>query len=975
VNYQQVLTGDFNGDGRTDFAAWEPNSGNWAEAFSSSAGFTSQLVAQWAPTDRWEGVAVGDFLHTGYDDIAGFDATTGVWHMLVGSANGLLPDQQFEYWNPSVSWQNVTTGDFYQTGSTDILGFDASTGNWHVIAFTGGVFQDRIVGNWNPAENWQVVGVGDFWGNGQGMLLGFDPASGNWIGTWATGTGTATAYIQSWTPGHTYADLHLQKITGGSNVEVLGFDTSTGRWIASGSVAGRLQTQPVGNWDPTVNWQNVMWGDLNSDGVADIVGLNPATGTWTGLMSGASGFTTQQLGAWPTLNNYVDVQLADPAGTGALEIIGRDRGTWNWFALGQTATGFQTQTLTATTPTGSNWQYTQTADLQGDNSGDLIGWNASTGDWWATLWTGAESSSQKIAHWDPSANWEFVTTADYYGNGRTDILGFNATTGDWHVISYNGSTFQDRIVGNWNPELNWQFAGVGDIWGNGQKAIVGLDPTTNEWWATWAVGAGTTTAPLQGWATGTQYAYLHLQDTNGDGRMDWVGFDQTSGQWTAGYWSPGTGIVSKGLGVWSTTVNWTDVGWADVNGDGLPDIFGYNPATRSWTFLMSSAGGTYAQQSIFAPLTQSNWGTFLVGDINGDGHAELLGFNSSNGNWQALMWNNGVLSLQTIGKWSANGNWSQVQLADVNGDGIADVVGFDTQSNSWSVLTDISGQFTTSKITWAAGTNYTDLEAGAVPGLSNAMLRRQILQQIPGLASALASSPLTAANLLLNWTANAADFAIDPQFLLQSPTSAADAYYNYFQTDAAGESCGGYAWFYSAILKLFNIDSLDVAVGVNGTDLTHVFVVIPEKQNGSWKFYVFDPTFNLTFSTPTSTFADYFQLMDYENTGRSNQITVNQGSLAQRHFLAPSPQSPATFTPVKVTGGTYVYTDANYGLTSFLATWQPLMQQYGYPTNVTGYLQFLESYVLSVSSTSSDPTTRNAFVSQLQAYGIPYSGN
>jgi len=115
--------------------------------------------------------------------------------------------------------------------------------------------------------------------------------------------------------------------------------------------------------------------------------------------------------------------------------------------------------------------------------------------------------------------------------------------------------------------------------------------------------------------------------------------------------------------------------------------------------------------------------------------------------------------------------------------------------------------------------------------------------------------------------------------------------------------------------------------------------------------------------------------MDLENSGRASQVTVNQGIVAQRHFLTASPQSPGTFTPVKVIHGTYVYTDANYGLNSFIATWQPLMQQYGYPPNLAGYLQFMESYVLSVSSTSSDPTTRNAFLSQLQTYGIPYLGN
>jgi hypothetical protein len=973
ATYQNVVTGDFNQDGHADFAGWDPVSGQLVAATSTATGFASQIVAVWSPTDKRTDITAGDFNHDGYTDIAGFDATTGAWHMLFGSAQGLTKDQVVAQWNPTQNWQDLTTGAFYHDGNTDILGYNATTGDWHTLSFNGSSFQDRVIGNWSPAENWQIAGVGDFWGIGQGMILGFDPATGEWRGTWAVGSGTSTGFISGWLSTDSYTDLHLQQGIGTAGVEAVGLDINTGRWIASGRIGSLQLTASVGKWDPTVNWQNVTWGDLNNDGIADIVGYNPATGGWTGLMSGATGYTTQSLGTWSTLNHYVDVKLADPQGNATLEIISRDQGTWNWYSLGQTSSGFQTQALTQTTPTGTDWQYTQTADLEGDNSGDLIGWNPTTGDWWATLWFGAESSSQKIANWDPTVQWKYVTTADYYGNGKTDIIGWNATTGDWHVISYNGTTFQDRIVGNWSPHSTWQFAGIGDIWGIGQNAIVGFNTTTDVWWATWAVGSGTTTAALQYWTPG-RYSYIHLQDTNGDGRMDWVGFDSSSGNWYAGYSAGGGKRSSTILGTWDSTANWTDVVWGDLNGDGLPDILGFNAATQTWTALISNSGGPWQQQSIAAPAGQVNWSTVLIGDVNGDRQAELLGYDPVTGNWQAVSFAGGNLTLTTIGEWDPIINWTQVQLADVNGDGIADLVGFNTQSNTWSVLSDVTGQFATTQVAWTPGTQYTDLSAGAAAGLSNATLRREILQEIPTLSVALASSPLDAANLLLNWTANATNFAISPQFLLQSATSAADAYFNYFQTNGAGQSCGGFSWFYSEILKLFNIDAIDIGVGVSASDLSHSFVLIPEMQNGQWTYYVFDPTFNVTYSTPTSPYADFFQLMDLAFSGQSNTIVVNQGTFPTRTFLANSPQSTNGLILSAVQNSTYVYSDINYGLNSFLTTYAPALAQYGYTADLSGYLQFVGGNVLNLVSTSSDLSAQNAFVSQLQAYGIPFAG-
>ncbi len=68
---------------------------------------------------------------------------------------------------------------------------------------------------------------------------------------------------------------------------------------------------------------------------------------------------------------------------------------------------------------------------------------------------------------------------------------------------------------------------------------------------------------------------------------------------------------------------------------------------------------------------------------------------------------------------------------------------------------------------------------------SSVRLRRQLLEEIDGLADALASDRLRAACLILNWAANAGNYALVDE-LSQATTSfvqtasAAEAYYDQF---------------------------------------------------------------------------------------------------------------------------------------------------------------------------------------------------
>src|SRR3954471_9538086 len=131
----------------------------------------------------------------------------------------------------------------------------------------------------------------------------------------------------------------------------------------------------------------------------------------------------------------------------------------------------------------------------------------------------------------------------------------------------------------------------------------------------------------------------------------------------------------------------------DVNGDGRADIVGFGFGGTFTAF--GQADGTFA-----APIQASNifgsgavaggWfsqdqTTRLLGDVNGDGRADIVGFGFA-GTYNALGQANGtfsapVLALNNFGTSAAAGGWvSQDQnprvLGDVNGDGRADIVGF-----------------------------------------------------------------------------------------------------------------------------------------------------------------------------------------------------------------------------------------------------------------------------------------------------------
>jgi len=208
-----------------------------------------------------------------------------------------------------------------------------------------------------------------------------------------------------------------------------------------------------------------------------------------------------------------------------------------------------------------------------------------------------------------------------------------------------------------------------------------------------------------GWTQ--SYFRRMIGDVNGDGFNDIVGLSN-SGAFVS-YGTPtgsfsATHILSLGSPV---SPNYGSIQLADVNGDGRADMVDF--AFDGVTVSLGQPDGTFATQTLAMfdfSVRFGGWETQeaaprLLGDVNGDGKADILGFGSA-GVWVTLAtggtgqnaFTNKVLALADFGwdqGWSDDNIYHRA-VADVNGDGRADIVGFG-QAGVWVSLSNGDGTF------------------------------------------------------------------------------------------------------------------------------------------------------------------------------------------------------------------------------------------------------------------------------------------
>jgi hypothetical protein len=329
--WSDFVSGDFNGDGKIDYAAHDLRTGHEWVAINNGSSYTlSDWTAPgnpWAvlPNITWVDFVVGDFNGDGRADIAARVLQNGNVFVAASTGSG-FSILFWDHWAiPSdiggqpITWVNVLAGDFNGDGKTDIVARDLQRGNVFVAVSNGaGAFTQVFWQHWAPSVTWADVQVANFDGTGHANLFarvgsvitqvnGAPPLDSVWISSgFNTNPNLNDAnqhFWEQWSTAVIWTNVQVGNFDGSGKPQVLARAvTTTGGspvntvWLSGAYDPTRNYTaNPTGQtflqqWASAlnfpghqVNWTDVVVGDFNGDGISDIaarIEIDGSLGEW-----------------------------------------------------------------------------------------------------------------------------------------------------------------------------------------------------------------------------------------------------------------------------------------------------------------------------------------------------------------------------------------------------------------------------------------------------------------------------------------------------------------------------------------------------------------------------------------------------------------------------------------------------------------------------------------------------------------------
>jgi hypothetical protein len=140
-------------------------------------------------------------------------------------------------------------------------------------------------------------------------------------------------------------------------------------------------------------------------------------------------------------------------------------------------------------------------------------------------------------------------------------------------------------------------------------------------------------------------------------------------------------VLNGAMAYTEPDTNWKVIADADFNGDGVTDLLWRNDVNGQVYMQPFTAGGLPAPGTVFYTEPSAAWKIVATPDFNGDGKADLLWWNSANGQLYGMVMNGATITAQGIIYTEPDTVWQIVATGDFAGSGKKNQVVYRNASN------------------------------------------------------------------------------------------------------------------------------------------------------------------------------------------------------------------------------------------------------------------------------------------------------